>query len=239
SDPWPSTKGEPTGAGLVLASSFPFTTSGFGSEPEASTSAAAPLVMAALKEVPEPTKLALPTRAEGYLVSMVDPGVRRLTTERPEVARSGLNQPSTMVGPTLEKSDTLSSAGEAVPWSSRAPTVMTRGSSPGLMIVPLKGPALPAETTTTTPARQAASTAWSRGLSTVEVVGMVPRDRLSTLMPSRARLATTQSMPAMTVAMSVTPLAPATLTDTRRAPGASPSYSPPEEAPLPAMRPDT
>ncbi len=59
----------------------------------------------------------------------------------------------------------VSSAALAVPWSSRAPTVMTSGSSPGLRMVPLKGPALPAEVTTVTPLRQAASTAMSSGLA--------------------------------------------------------------------------
>ena len=40
----------------------------------ASTSAAAPLVIAALNEVPEPTKFAEPILAEGLSVSIVEPG---------------------------------------------------------------------------------------------------------------------------------------------------------------------
>jgi hypothetical protein len=46
-------------------------------------------VMAALNEVPEPTKFVAPIRAEGNILSMVELGTRRLTTERPEVTRSG------------------------------------------------------------------------------------------------------------------------------------------------------
>ena len=124
--------------------------------------------MAALNEVPDPTKLAGPIRAEGLAVSTVDPGARRLTTERPDATRSGFSQPSTEVGPTLENAVIVSSDGSAVPWSSRAPTVITSGSSPGLRIVPLKGPALPADVTTVIPARHAASTAWSSGLEAVD-----------------------------------------------------------------------
>ena len=135
------------------------------------TRAAAPLVIAALNDVPEPTKLAVPTRAVGNSVSMVDPGARRLTTERPEVTRSGLNQPSRLVGPTLLKLVMVAAAGLVEPLSSRAPTVMTRGSSPGERMVPLKGPALPAEATTAIPACHAVSTAWSSGLRTVDEVG--------------------------------------------------------------------
>src|SRR5580765_930487 len=108
------------------------------------SSAAAPLVMAALNDVPEPTKLVSPTRADGLATSMVEPGTRRLTTDRPEVTTSGLNQPSTAVGPTLLYSAIVSSDGVAVPWSSIAPTVTTRGSSPGDVIEPFVGPRLPA-----------------------------------------------------------------------------------------------
>src|SRR5580658_8016173 len=104
------------------------------------TRAAAPLVMAALNEVPEPTKLAVPIRAVGFWVSMVEPGSRKLITERPEATRSGLNQPSGEVGPTLLNDGTLSPAVATLALSSRAPTVITSGSSPGDMIVPLNGP---------------------------------------------------------------------------------------------------
>src|SRR5207302_3569458 len=178
--------------------------------------------MAALKEVTEPTKLAGPTSAVGLTRSTVDPGARRLTTERPEASRSGLIQPSTEVGPTLLKAGDASSVAAAVPLSSRAPTVMTRGSSPGARIVPLNGPALPAEATTTMPTLQADSTALSRGLSMLEVIGTWPSDRLRTRMLSEGWLATTHWMPLSTVARSVAPLTPATFTETSPAPGASP-----------------
>ena len=44
--------------------------------------------------MPEPTKFEVPTRADGNPESIVEPGSRRLTTERPDATRSGLNQPS-------------------------------------------------------------------------------------------------------------------------------------------------
>ena len=88
------------------------------------SSAAAPLVMAALNEVPEPTKLAVPTTADGLATSIVDPGTRRLTTERPEATRSGLETPA-LVGPTPENDAIVSSVLATVVWSSDAPTVMT------------------------------------------------------------------------------------------------------------------
>src|ERR1700685_1118755 len=95
---------------------------------------------------------------------MVEPGAARLTTDRPEVTRSGLAHPSGAVGPTLLKS--FISSAETVGWarSSRAPTVMTIGSSPGDRMVPSDGPALPAEVTTVMPASQTASTAWVSGV---------------------------------------------------------------------------
>src|SRR3954469_12211513 len=117
--------------------------------------AAAPLVIAAEKDVPEPTKLPAPIRAVGKRVSMVEPGARRLTTLRPAATRSGLYQPSTAVGPTALNVVIVSSAADAVPLSSSAPAVTTSGSSPGEVIVPFIGPVLPAEATTTMPARHA------------------------------------------------------------------------------------
>ena len=53
----------------------------------------------------------------------------------------------------------MSSCRVTVALSSTAPTVMTRGSSPGLATVPGFGPLLDAEATTTSPASQARSTA--------------------------------------------------------------------------------
>src|SRR5580700_8368675 len=114
---------------------------------------------------------------------MVEPGARRLTTERPEVTRSGLNHPSGLVGPTLLNGAMVSSPLLAVPLSSTAPTVMTIGSSPGLRMVPLNGPALPADVTTVMPAFHTACTAWSSGLVTVDWLDWYPRERLRTRMP--------------------------------------------------------
>jgi hypothetical protein len=108
------------------------------------------------------------------------------------------------------------------PWSSRAPTVIASGSSPGETIVPLNGPELPADVTTVMPACHAVSTAWSRGFRTVDVVGIAPSEMFNTPILYCAWWATTQLMPEMTVARSVMPVAPATLTATSLAPGASP-----------------
>src|SRR5205085_5815965 len=108
------------------------------------TSAAAPLVIAVLNDVPDPTKFAVPICADGYKVSMVEPGARRLTTDLPDVTRSGLNHPSMLVGPALLKLGMVAAAGLVDPLSSSAPTVIANGSSPGERIEPLKGPTLPA-----------------------------------------------------------------------------------------------
>src|SRR5215471_2422025 len=102
---------------------------------------------------------------------MVEPGAARLTTDRPDVTRSGLTQPSWLVGPTLLKSFIRSSATSGWARSSSAPTVIASGSSPGDRIVPLNGPAFPADATTAMPEFQTASTAWSNGLLTVDLVG--------------------------------------------------------------------
>src|ERR1700683_286594 len=106
--------------------------------------------MAGVRDVPEPTKLALPRRADGFSASIVEPGSRRLTTERPDVTRSGLNQPSGLVGPMLLNVVMASSAGLVWPRSSTAPAVITIGSSPGDRLVPLSGPSLPGATVTAT-----------------------------------------------------------------------------------------
>ena len=94
-----------------------------------------------------------------------------------------MTQPSGDVGPTLLKSVISSPATDGEAMSSRAPTVMTSGSSPGERMVPLKGPALPAETTTAMPEPQTACTAWSSGLMTVDMSVWNPRDILRTLIP--------------------------------------------------------
>src|SRR5947207_1693273 len=215
SAPWPSTIGLPTGPGNVVPSSWAFTWSGVRYFVVLSlilapwrSRAAAPLVIAVLNDVPEPTKLAVPITADGFWVSMVEPGARRLTTERPEVTRSGLNHPSGLVGPTLLKLVVVAPAGSVDPLSSRAPAVIARGSSPGERMVPLNGPALPDEATTGIPACHAVSTAWSRGLRTVEEVGMAPSERFSTRIRSWSRWEMTQLMPEITVARSVTQVAP-------------------------------
>jgi hypothetical protein len=73
-------------------------------------------------------------------------------------ATSGLATPSG-AGPRPEKSGSRSSASPVVPRSSVAPTVITQGSSAGLVMLPRAGPWLLAATTTAIPAAQARSTA--------------------------------------------------------------------------------
>ena len=114
---------------------------------------------------------------------MAEPGAARLTTDRPEVTRSGLAQPLAEVGPALLKLFISSSLTDGVAMSSSAPTVITSGSSPGDRMLPLNGPALPADTTTAIPEFQTASTAWSRGSVTVGWLLWNPREMLSTSMP--------------------------------------------------------
>ena len=157
------------------------------------------------------------------------------------MTRSGLTQPSGEVGPTLLKLVISSPPVEpvAAPMSSSAPTVMTSGSSPGDRMVPLNGPALPAEATTVMPASHTADTARSSGLITVDSLDWKPSDRLSTLIWYSTWWSTAHCKPWMIVPRSVSPFAPATLIDTRLAPGASPEYWPFDEAPSPAIRPAT
>src|ERR1700722_14346347 len=93
SAPWPSTKGLPVGPGLVVPNRLALTSLGASFGLALRMRAAAQAVMAELKEVPDPTKLLLPMTAEGFWTSTVDPGARRLTTDRPGATRSGLNKP--------------------------------------------------------------------------------------------------------------------------------------------------
>ena len=92
-------------------------------------------------------------------------------------------QPSGEVGPALLKSFISSSVIDAVAMSSKAPAVITSGSSPGARMVPSNGPALPAEATTAIPEFHTASTAWSTGFLTVDWLGWNPKEMLRTLMP--------------------------------------------------------
>ena len=205
----------------------------------ARTSAAAPDVMAVEKDVPDPTKFPLPITDCGFSWAMVEPGSRSPMTDLPGATRSGFSHPSNWVGPTDDQGQAYQLAGEGELLSAYAPTVIASGSSPGLVIVPAEGPALPADTMTVMPARQARSTAWSIGSIAVGPLGIAPRDRFRTSMPYCTRWSTAQLIPLTTVAIVVCPVAPATLTDTRFAPGASPGYCPPDDAPLPAIRPAT
>ena len=89
---------------------------------------------------------------------MVLPGSRTDTRVTPGATRSGLACPS-WVGPRLEKGMITSSDLSSVALPSIAPTVTTKGSSPGLLTVPASGPRFPAAVTTSTPELQTCSTA--------------------------------------------------------------------------------
>jgi hypothetical protein len=89
---------------------------------------------------------------------MVLPIDRSDTIETPGATRFGLLRPS-CVGPWLENPMTMSSLRSSVSCPYIAPTVTTKGSSPGLLTVPGKGPRLPAETTTRMPDCHTCSTA--------------------------------------------------------------------------------
>src|SRR5437763_16535511 len=98
---------------------------------------------------------------------MADPGARSEMTDRPDATRSGLVRPSEEVGPAPEKPAMMSSPRPGVPLSSRAPTVTTSGSSPGLETVPAAGPLLADETGRTqplSPARPTAALGAGRGV---------------------------------------------------------------------------
>src|SRR5213075_1589848 len=98
----------------------------------------------------------------GCELSMLEPGERLETSERPGASRSGLARPS-LVGPLLENDASLSSTVATVVLSLLDPTVITNGSLPGAVTVPGALPPFPAAVTTTTPAFHTRSTAKSRG----------------------------------------------------------------------------
>src|SRR6185503_1824118 len=83
----------------------------------------------------------------------------------PGETSSGFTKPS-YVGPVDENDASRSSAYlYGVLLSVSAPTVITYGTLPGTFTVIGSGPSLPADTTTTMPARHAAITAWFSGSS--------------------------------------------------------------------------
>ena len=78
----------------------------------ASTSAAAPEVIAVENEVPDPTKLPVPMTDCGLDSAIVEPGSSRPITDRPGATRSGLSQPSNWVGPTDDHGHAYQLAGD-------------------------------------------------------------------------------------------------------------------------------
>src|SRR3954452_10452768 len=125
-----------------------------------------PLTMAVAMDVPEPRRYGAAI-VLGKFVDNAEPGKSGDTPEpgaasdtmcAPGATTSGFARPSAAVGPRPVKFDSTSSPRPLLPLSSIAPTVMTNGSSAGLLIVPAAGPRLEAATLTTTPACQAFST---------------------------------------------------------------------------------
>ncbi len=121
-------------------------------------SAAMPATTAVACEVPVPLKYDVPTTAEEWNMSTVESGSRSETMLMPGASRSGLANLSG-VGPRLEKSASTTGLPAFWSWTFAAPTVSTKGSSPGLSTVPGDGPRFPAATTTNTPESHTCSTA--------------------------------------------------------------------------------
>ena len=182
SQPAPTRCTSVTGPGRAVPTSRALTWSGVSDGVRDSTSAAAPETTPLENEVPDPTKCCVPMRAPACSWSIVEPTARVDTTDPPGATRSGLAMPFERVGPAAENAGTVSSAMPGVLASAAEPTVMTHGSSAGLVTVPASGPRLDALTTTTRPAAQARSTAMFSGSMRVSWVESVPSERFTTSM---------------------------------------------------------
>ena len=132
------------------------------------------------------------------------------------------------VGPRELQGARVSSPWRTVPLARTAPTVMAKGELPGEVTLPSTvlpsavSPRLPAEATTTMPARTARSTAWSSGSSRYDCVTCVPSDMLITRMLCSARCSMAQSTASITSATWPEPSSPSTRRLIRCAPGAIP-----------------
>src|SRR3954451_10011555 len=123
-----------------------------------SMSATSPATTPLANDVPPPRRYGAAI-VDGNCVEMVDPGAASETRCAPGASRSGLASPSAAVGPCELNAGIESSLRRTVPLSKLAPTVMTKGSSPGLEMVAAPGPRFDAATTTVTPDFHACSTA--------------------------------------------------------------------------------
>src|SRR4051812_14941398 len=123
-----------------------------------SMSAARPATTPLANDVPLPRRYGSGI-VDGNWSVMVAPGAASDTRCAPGATRSGFARPSATVGPCELKFGIESSRGLTVPLSKLAPTVRTKGSSPGLEMVPAPGPRLEAATTTVMPDFHACSTA--------------------------------------------------------------------------------
>ena len=148
------------------------------------------------------------------------------TTLSPGAATSGLCGAAVLrVGPRLEKparySEVSVSDAPARPdGSDAAPTVTASVATPGDEIVPGASPELPAATTTTFPARNAAFTAWLPA-SEPSDAGL-PSDIEMTCTSGRAAH---HSIAETTFESAPEPVESSTLAATTRAPGATPAYA--------------
>jgi hypothetical protein len=107
--------------------------------------------------------------------------------------------------------------------SAIAPTVKASAAAPGLPIVQVPAPSLPAATATVRPAACAAFTA-SESASAPPAQPAAPSDRLIASIPYVARFWTTHSMPLMMSSVQPLPAESRTFTPTSAAPGATPAY---------------
>ena len=168
-----------------------------------------------------------PSVASSRLPGATRSGLIRLSTQRLPLGKTKLPR----VGPRELKDVITSSLRPAVPTRLDAPTVITDGSWPGDEMLPYTVlpsaflPALPAATTTTSPAAVALRAARASGSVKNDSVDAAPRLRLTTRMLAWPARCSTQSMPASMSAMLPTPRSSSTRTSYRSAPGAMPLLS--------------
>src|SRR5437773_10310155 len=110
---------------------------------------------------------------------------------------------------------------------------------PGEATVSRPGPLLPAAATTTKPRHHAMTTAADIGSVRYDVGVGAPNERLMARMLYVTRCASTHSMPATTEEIRPLPVLLKTRTSTMLASGATPTNSPAERVPFPAMIPAT
>jgi hypothetical protein len=141
----------------------------------------------------------------------------------PGAVRSGFTRHVPSVGPCEEKY-------AVCPDAVAAPTVSALAAIPGVPMLLVPGPALPAATTNSVPV-SAASRSSACAVGSSPLPASAPRLRFTTSAPCAAA----HSMPSITHDSCPNPSAPSTLPDSRRAPCATPLRAPPAAAPVPPI----